>query len=126
MRDGPVRTTKPPCRGIRTDGQPCATQVVGDGPYCFGHDPALAAKRHEARRRGGQNRATAKRLSKLMPVRLVPVFARLEQALEETHAGTLDPKQAQVLASLARALVAVLTAGELEERVRRLEQPHAS
>ncbi len=57
-----------------------------------------------------------------MPVRLVPVFARLEQAFEETHAGTLDPKQAQAMASLARAMVAVLSAGEVEERMRDVER----
>jgi hypothetical protein len=110
------------CQATRKDGQPCTTPVVGSGPLCFGHDPALAAKRTAARQRGGQNRATSKRLAKLMPARLLPVFERLEQALEETHTGELDPKQAQALAALARAMTAVLTAGELEQRLRELEE----
>jgi hypothetical protein len=57
----------------------------------------------------------------LVPPRLTVVYERLEQALTEVHGGELDPKVAQAMASLARAMVNVLTAGELEERVRRLE-----
>ena len=35
--------------------------------------------------------------------------------------GTLPPSRAQAMASLATAMVRVLTAGELEERLRELE-----
>ncbi|MFC1972596.1 hypothetical protein ACFLVE_04250 [Chloroflexota bacterium] len=51
----------------------------------------------------------------------MPVYDKLENALEEVHGGKLESKQAQAMASLARAMVAVLTSGELEERVRGLE-----
>jgi hypothetical protein len=57
-----------------------------------------------------------------MPPRLVPVFDALEVALAEVHAGTLDPKQAMAMAAIARAMVSVLTAGEIEQRVRDIEQ----
>ena len=110
------------CLAPRKDGQPCPVTVLVDGRYCFAHSPKLHAGRTEARRRGGRNRATAVRLRGLMPPRLAPVFDRLEAALEETHTGELDPKQAQAMAALARAMVAVLTSGELEERLRRLEE----
>jgi hypothetical protein len=56
-----------------------------------------------------------------MPPRLIPIFDRLERAMEEVHDGTLDPKRATALASLARAAVSVLTAGEMEERLRNIE-----
>jgi hypothetical protein len=61
------------------------------------------------------------RLRGLAPPRLVPIFDQFEWALVEVHDGELDPKAAQAMASLARALATLLTAGELEERVRRLE-----
>jgi hypothetical protein len=109
------------CEATRRDGRPCTTPVVSDGRYCFGHDPGLAAQRAEARRLGGQNRANAKRLSKLLPPRLLPVWEQLEAALGDVLTGTLEPKRAAAAASVARAMVAVLTAGELEERVRALE-----
>jgi len=108
------------CAAPRKDGRPCAAPPLADG-RCFAHSPSTAADRAEARRRGGRNRSNAARLRGLMPPCLAPVFDRLETALAGTHAGELDPRQAQAMASLARALVAVLTAGELEERVRRLE-----
>ena len=57
-----------------------------------------------------------------MPARLVPIWGQLETALTEVHDGTLDPRAAAAMAALARALVAVLQAGELEERLRRLEE----
>ena len=110
------------CVGTRKDDTPCPVTVLVDGRYCFAHSPKLHVDRTEARRRGGHNRATAVRLRALMPPRLVPVFDRLEAALAETHAGDLDPKQAQAMAALARAMTAVLTAGELEERLRKLEE----
>jgi hypothetical protein len=56
-----------------------------------------------------------------MPARLRPVAERLERALDEVHAGKLDYRRAAAMASLASAIVRVTTAGEFEERLRRLE-----
>ena len=109
------------CAAVREDGRSCGVRVLVDGRHCFAHAPEHEAARREARQRGGRNRATAIRLRTLTPPRLIDVYGRLEGALAETHTGTLDPRTATAMASLARALVAVLTAGELEERVRKLE-----
>ena len=109
------------CAAPRKDGQPCTvTTLLADG-HCFAHSDLTAEARADARRTGGRNSAKIVRLRRAVPPRLMPIFDRLETALAEIHAGSLDPKLAQAMASLARALVAVLTAGELEERVRRLE-----
>jgi hypothetical protein len=110
------------CTATRADGRPCQTPVVGDGPFCFGHDPALAAKRDAARRRGGANRSNARRLERLMPLRLKPIFGRLETALKDVLAGDLDPRAASAAANVARALVALQQAGEMEARLRALEE----
>jgi hypothetical protein len=99
--------------------------VLADASYCYVHAPALDGVRAEARRRGGRNRASAVRLRALVPPRLIPIFERLEAALERVDRGELDPRQAQAMASVARALVSVLQAGELEQRVRDLEQHQA-
>ena len=58
---------------------------------------------------------------KLALVALRPVFERLKDALVEVHQGKLDPRVATAMASLAGAMVRVLTSGELEERVWALE-----
>jgi len=108
------------CVGKRRDGSPCQAPAT-IGPYCIGHAPGLADKRQEARRQGGRNKANNIRLSKLMPLRLLPIFQRLETALAELHAGELDPRAGAAMASVAGALIRCLQAGEVEERLRRLE-----
>jgi hypothetical protein len=119
MDDG--RSIPKHCAGTRRDGAPCQGPVLDGGAYCFAHDPKRAAERQAARQKGGHHRGAVVRLHRLVPPRLLPVYDQLEAALGEVHAGTLDPKQAVAMAALARAMIAVLTAGELEERVRGLE-----
>jgi hypothetical protein len=110
------------CRMTRRDGTPCRGRALGDSGYCVFHDPTRAAERAEARKKGGHNRASSARLRALVPPRLVSIFDVLEATLAEVHDGTLEPGRANAMANIARALVAVLTAGELEERLRAVEQ----
>ena len=104
------------CVSARRDGAPCTAQA-GTSGYCIGHDPGAL----EARRKGGHATSRAERAGKLLPARLQPVVALLEDALGEVHRGELDPRAASAMASLAGALVRTVTAGELEERLRALE-----
>ncbi len=115
-----ITTERMRCKSKTRNGEPCRGFAMADG-YCFSHSPALEKKRLEARAKGGKNSARAARLKRLVPPRLIPVFDRLEKALVEVHDGELESKQATAMAALARAMVAVLTSGELEERVRDLE-----
>ncbi len=108
------------CRAIKKSGGPCTARAVRQG-YCFWHAPDLEEKRQEARRRGGSSTSRAARAGKLLPIRLRPVADALESAISEVHEGTLEPRQAQAMASLAGALVKVVTSGEMEERLRALE-----
>jgi hypothetical protein len=116
-----VNATRPLCKSARIDGQPCRAPAIKGG-FCFSHSPELAEKAKEARVAGGRNKAKAIRLRKLVPPRLLPVFDKLENALDEVHRGNLEPRVATAMASLAAAMVRVLTAGEIEDRVRRLEE----
>jgi hypothetical protein len=109
------------CRGTRRDGQPCTAPTVSASGYCWAHDPSRVAERHAARQRGGYNSAHLARVHKLMPRQLTTVYDRLDRALVGVEAGRLDPRAASAMAALARAMVSVLQAGELEERVRELE-----
>jgi hypothetical protein len=112
----------PTCRGTRKDGSPCKSTVLDADGWCFAHQPGQEADRAEARQRGGRNSSNLARVSKLIPARLGGVYDRLERAMGEVHEGTLEPPRANALANLARAAAAVLSAGELEDRVRELEQ----
>ncbi len=111
------------CQAVRKDGQPCTAPVMRTGATrCFAHDRDLQDRRDEARRQGGRSKANMRRMAKLMPARLTPLFDSLDRAFDETHAGDLDPRAASALAQLARAMIACVTAGELEQRLRALEE----
>jgi hypothetical protein len=109
------------CEGTRQDGRRCGGPALSDSLYFFAQGPKRAAAREAAQRKGGHNRASIVRLRALVPPRLIDVYDQLETALSEVHEGTLKPGPALAMAALARAMVAVLQAGELEERVRELE-----
>ena len=104
------------CVSTRQDGAPCTAQAGASG-YCIGHAPGA----QDARRKGGHAKSRAERAGKLLPARLQPMVSLLEDALGEVHRGELDPRAASAMASLAGALVRAMTAGELEERLRALE-----
>ena len=104
------------CTSLRRNGSPC-TAKAGTTGYCIGHAPGA----QDARRKGGQATSRAERAGKLLPARLQPMVSLLEDALGEVHRGELDPRAASAMASLAGALVRAMTAGELEERLRVLE-----
>ena len=109
------------CRATRKDGQPCHAPAHASG-YCFSHDPDLQDKRRAAYALGGHNKAKSVRLRRLIPPRLLPVFDRLEGVLEELHDGAIDPRTATAMAAVASVLCRLLTAGEVEERLRNLEE----
>ena len=104
------------CPALRKDGQPCRAAAGASG-FCVGHDPASA----EARAKGGRHTGRAARALRLLPERLRPVADMLASALVEVHSGALEPRQASAMAAVAGALVRVVQAGEMEERVRALE-----
>ena len=118
----PRRTKAKQCQATRADGRPCTAPVMGPGSWCFAHDPGRAAERDQARRKGGTGRATSARLDRLLPATLRPMIGTLLDALEEVHAGTLDPKQASAMANLAGAITRAYSVGVLEERVQALEE----
>lgn len=95
---------------------------MGDGDYCFAHDPAKAAARAVARAKGGANSATRARLTRLVPGTLRLVIATLLEALDKVYDGDLDPRQATAMAALAGAIVRAYGVGVLEERVAELER----
>jgi hypothetical protein len=94
---------------------------MGAGAFCFAHDPTRAAERDRARRKGGIHSATRHRIDRLVPATLRPMIGSLLDALDEVHAGTLDPKQASAMAALAGAVTRAYGVGVLEERVAVLE-----
>lgn len=109
--------TRQCCQAIRKDGTPCRAPAAGGTPYCIGHRPESQADRAK----GGAATSNAARAMKLLPARLQPVVAILEAALVQTFQGRMEPRRAVALAAVAGALVRCVQAGELEERLRAVE-----
>jgi hypothetical protein len=59
---------------------------------------------------------------KLLPLRLVPIFQRLEQVFLKLDAGEYDRQRATAMATVAGMLIKIVQAGEFEERLRIIEQ----
>jgi hypothetical protein len=108
--------TRQHCPATRKDGSPCQGWAGASG-YCIGHTPTA----HDARAKGGTQRSKAARSLKMLPERLRPVADLLGTALQEVYDGKLEPRQASAMASLASAIVRVVTSGEVEDRLRALE-----
>jgi hypothetical protein len=105
------------CRAVRSDGQPCRA-AAGPSGFCIGHHPNADANH----RKGGHATRKSEQALRLLPARLRPVADLLEQALGEVYRGELEPKVASAMASLAAALCRIVQAGEVEERLRSIEQ----
>ena len=108
------------CTAMRKDGLPCKAKATRSG-LCLAHDPALAEKRRVTRALRGTDGSEVARLQNPTPSRLIPVSEALERAFLQVQSGDMDPGRAKALATLARAIVKVREAGEIEEELRRLE-----
>jgi hypothetical protein len=112
---------RPKCQGTTRLGAPCNTTARPDSNWCLWHDPALEEERSEWRREGGRGKSNISRAAKRLPETLHDVQLALLRAVQGIEDGTLEPKRAQALASLARAFCTLHEKGEIEHRLAELE-----
>jgi hypothetical protein len=100
------------CQGLTVRGLPCRGSATASG-YCPVHTPSLASVVEEGRRRGGYNRANAKRLRRLLEESaLWPVFEAAMGVLARLERGELSPQVAAAASHLLRvALETVWSSG---------------
>lgn len=99
---GPAPSTVRTCLGIRSDGKPCGSSMLGPNGFCFTHDPHRALQRRVIQE---QTTRAAERVRRSSFENLDDVVARLERAVAEVHEGRLDPQAALAMASLAHAMI---------------------
>ena len=114
------------CMGRKRDGSPCPNHARPGKEVCWVHDPALAARRAEGRRRGGLNRskpaATLPPDTPDLPLKTVAdVVALLGQSINQVRTGRLDARVGNCLGVLAGVLLRAIEGGELEQRIGALE-----
>ena len=118
----------PQCEHEREDGVRCRARPMAGARFCFRHnpEPAVAAQRDAANRRGGRARARA---VAVLPAdtpdlelnSVSDVVALVGVTINQVRRGQLDCKQANAVGYLSSVLLRALEAGDLAERVAVLE-----
>lgn len=109
------------CQATTKDGARCRGTARPSG-FCFAHDPELQHARRDGQARGGQNKRTEARITRLVPATLKPVLEKLMAGVDEVYDGTLEPRQASAMASLAGAIGRIYEVASLEERLEAIER----
>lgn len=112
------------CMGRNRDGSPCSAWVPPGRAYCQWHDPDREAERHAWRAKGGANKSNRQRARRGLAgdvLTMSELAGALCRALRKVETGELEPNVANSMATLAKAVVAVQQAGDLEERLTALE-----
>ena len=115
------------CKAPNRTGKPCSATHFKDG-YCRWHHPSLAAQRQAERAAGGQARSNRARARKRLTDAVLSIDdldALLCSALVQVAGGRLEPGVGSAMATLAKTVVAIRTAGELERRLEELERAAA-
>jgi hypothetical protein len=116
-----------PCSGRKRDGSPCPNAARPGKPTCWVHDPELADRRAEGRRRGGLNRSrpavTLPRATPDAPLESVQDVARfLAVTLNQARTGRVGVNVANCLFVGAGVLLRALETSDLERRIAALEE----
>jgi hypothetical protein len=69
------------------------------------HDPSLAAKRQQARSRGGRGKSKRARAERLLPDDLVVLDRVIDSAISGVYRGALTPGQGSALSALVGSKV---------------------
>lgn len=99
------------CAGVRRDGSPCTTAVLGSHKYCYHHDPELEEQRRE--------RAINAAKAKGKPPRIVQVQDEIRDTINQVKRGELQTNKAQVMFTGFGVLVRAI---EQERKQREIEE----
>ncbi len=111
----------PTCSSTRRDGTPCRATPTASG-RCFAHDAALQESTANGRRRGGQNKANARRAAKHIPADMKALASQLMEAISECYAGDLEPRRLTAMGTAAGAIVRIHEVAEMEQRLEELKR----
>ncbi len=113
------------CQGTNRTGEPCSAHVYDGAEWCRWHDPARADDRAEWSRKGGHarsNRARARRQLADAVMSISDLDAFLCASLVKVADGHMEPNVGTAVASIAKAVLTIRTASDLERRLEALER----
>ncbi len=111
------------CQAKTRDGKPCGCYSIGGSQYCFTHDPNKVTERLAACSKGGRGRTHEN------PVPFpdcnvksaAGLIVLLESAIRETWKIESSLTRGRTLAYLAQVQRALIETGDIEARIKRLE-----
>lgn len=115
------------CAATRRDGGACCAYALHGSAYCFAHDPSKAGERFAARSAGGRARhgrtlgAVAGGGQGVTLGSVGDVVALLEVTVRDVLGLENSVSRARAIGFLAGIALRGLEAGELEDRIGRLE-----
>ncbi len=114
------------CSAITKEGTACTVPPLTGSSWCHHHDPALADRRDEMRRKGGEARSNARRAAKAWKAAGLEMDAAdlphiLRSCMFSVKAGTMETGVAMAIVALAKASVSISQEIELEARIAALE-----
>lgn len=111
------------CTVTTKAGAACKGRPYRDG-LCRFHHPDLEANRRQGRTEGGRGKANQRRARKSLASEMLTmseIGGLLSRTLTKLETGDIQPNVATAMAGVAKALVAIRDAGEIEERLTELE-----
>ena len=114
------------CSAVKDDGGRCLAPPLQGGDFCFYHSPDHAHEAAEARRLGGLRRRREKTVQGAYEFDGLGSIQNIRRLLEIAVTDTLGLEnsvaRSRTLAYLAQVSVNLLEKGEMEERLRALEE----
>lgn len=113
------------CKFIKSNRELCQAPRIEGSEFCYWHSPEMAAKRAEARKRGGINSRPGKRSNHngLYSIGGVGDIQRaLEDALNDVSGLENSHARARTIGYICQILLKALEVGELEKRLEALEE----
>ena len=120
-----TRSKPAKCAATNQDGTACSARPRDGRPYCQWHDPELLEWRRQNAIKGGKSNSHENRARRLLEGSaqdMATVKSALMMALAKVGLGQMEPAVGQSMAAIARAIVAVSGAAELEARIAQLEE----
>ena len=122
-KTGDARPKAAKCQAIARSGSRCSSSVLTGSAFCFVHDPAAAEARRDASRKGGFARSNKARAQKQIPEAMSAgdLAGWLSALFRAVISGRVEPRVGTACATIAKTLLDVRAATELEERLTELE-----
>lgn len=117
------------CKARTKSGQPCRMKTKAGNTYCFTHDPTTRAAQAAARKRGGRNRSRHGGNAGTVPTEITNLQeagALLAYIVQELLVMDNGVPRARALLQAYEMYLKTFEIGELEERIKALEQTQGS